>query len=164
MRASLCMPYEGLMGWWLLRPTITIWPFNRNFLTVDFFHDYRLKFGNFYAYRLNVLAVLWRSVNLIENYFVCIKNREVTGASWILRKFPLMTTEARDFFYLKPFPLSIRVMKFFYIPFHFIFTAELWFQCFQLQAALHVIPGKCSTKTLLEELLNWVLAVSDSPA
>ena len=50
------------------------------------------------------------------------------------------------FFYLKPFPLSIRVMKFFYIPFHFIFTAELWFQCFQLQAALHVIPGKCSTK------------------
>ena len=37
-------------------------------------------------------------------------------------------------------------MKFFYIPFHFIFTAELWFQCFQLQAALHVISGKCSTK------------------
>ena len=34
----------------------------------------------------------------------------------------------------------------------------------QLQAALHIIPDNILLDILLEELLNWVLAVSGSPA
>ena len=39
----------------------------------------------------------------------------------------LMTTETRDFFLMKPFLLSLSVIKIFETPCHFIFTADLWY-------------------------------------
>ena len=94
---------------------LQFWPFNRNFLTVDFFHDYRLKFGNFYAYRLNVLAVLRRSVNLIENYFVCIKKPR---GNWSLVKISIDDNRSKGFFFtLNHFRFRFVSWNFFIYPF-----------------------------------------------
>ena len=75
MSASLCLPHWGSNG------VMTNFGHSTEiFFNSRLFSRPSVKIWQFLRLRAKCLAVLRRSVNLIENYFVCIKNREVTGA------------------------------------------------------------------------------------
>ena len=137
-RASLCLPRWRFHGRWLSRLTIKILVITRHF-----FHDYRLKLGNFYVYWLIFLAVFRRSVNLIENYFICIKNRVVTGAKWILLENLHGWQKKQGIFLHNTVSAFVSCYQIFL---KYLFYCRVMVQFCQLQAALHIIPGKCSAR------------------
>ena len=115
MRASLCLPDEGLMGWWLLRPTITILAIQQKFFNSRLFSRPSVKIWQFLRLRAKCLAVLRRSVNLIENYFVCIKKPR---GNWSLVKISIDDNRSKGFFFtLNHFRFRFVSWNFFIYPF-----------------------------------------------